>query len=81
MYYAQLSCIKNLLLSLYLLNSLFRRSVPGMEIEYSGGGVLIFSYLNLIRQLNHFRLCTTTKLSRGSLIQVSSLAAALMARQ
>ena len=25
-----------------------------MEVEYSGGGVLIFSYLILIHQLEHF---------------------------
>ena len=42
-----------------------------MEVEYSGGGVLIFSYLILINQFEHF----------GGLIRVSSLAAALMARQ
>ena len=29
-------------------------SVPTMEVEYSGGGVLIFSYLILIHQLDNF---------------------------
>ena len=28
--------------------------VIAMEVEYSGGGVLIFSYLILIHQLEHF---------------------------
>ena len=42
------------------------------------GGVLIFSYLILIHQFDNF---WGFALSRGSLIRVSSLAAALMARQ
>ena len=53
----------------------------GMEVEYSGGGVLIFSYLILIHQLDNFGGLRVAKLSRSSLIRVSSLAAALMARQ
>ena len=52
-----------------------------MEIEYSGGGVLIFSYLIFIHQLDNFGGLREAKLSRGSLIRVSSLAVALMARQ
>ena len=52
-----------------------------MEVEYSGGGVLIFSYLILIHRLDNFGCLRVAKLSRGSLIRVSSLAATLMARQ
>ena len=52
-----------------------------MEVEYSGGGVLIFSYLILIHQLDNFGGLRVAKLSRGSLIRVSSLAPPLMARQ
>ena len=52
-----------------------------MKVDYSGGGVLIFSYLILIHQLDNFGGLREAKLSRGSLIRVSSLAAALMARQ
>ena len=52
-----------------------------MVVEYSGGGVLIFSNLILIRQLDNFGGLRVAKLSRDSLIRVSSLAAALMARQ
>ena len=82
-----------------------------MEVEYSGGGVLIFSYLIPTHQRDTFgglydkqveprQLDTCefigcalmpansvqtgfarNKLSRGSLIRVSSLAAALMAHQ
>ena len=52
-----------------------------MKVEYSGGGVLIFSYLILIHQIDSFGGLRVTKLSRGILIRVSSLAAALMARQ
>ena len=53
--------------------------VDSMEVEYSGGGVLIFSYLILIHQLDNFGGLRTAKLNRGSLIQVSSLAAAMIA--
>ena len=52
-----------------------------MEVEYSGGGALIFSYFILIHQLDNFGGLRVTKLSRGSLMRVSSLAAALMAHQ
>ena len=52
-----------------------------MEVEYSGGGVLIFSYLTLMYQLDNFEGLRVAKLNRGSLIRVSSLAAALMAHQ
>ena len=74
-----------------------------MEVEYSGGGVLIFSYLILYTNLitlgvfcdnfgSDFMGChfdgrqlratgfARSKLSRGSLIRVNSLAAALIAR-
>ena len=52
-----------------------------MEVEYSGGGLLIFYYLIFIHQFVNFGGLRVAKLSRGSLIRVSSLAAALMARQ
>ena len=56
-------------------------SAGTMEVEYSGGSVLFFSYLILIHQLDNFGGLRVAKLSRGSMIRVSSLAAALMARQ
>ena len=53
-----------------------------MEVEYSGGGVLIFSYLILMHERDTFGgLYDNYKLSRSSLLRVSSLAAALMAHQ
>ena len=52
-----------------------------MEVEYTGRGVLISPILFLYINLNTLGVCATIKLSRGSLIRVSSLAAALMARQ
>ena len=45
-----------------------------MEVECSGGGVLIFSYLILKHQLDDFGVCAIT-------LGVISLVAALMARQ
>ena len=45
-----------------------------MEVEYSGGGVLIFSYLILIHLLDDLGGCAIT-------LGVISLAAALRARQ
>ena len=86
----------------------FQALTNHMEVEYSGSGVLIFSYLILIHQFDKFGGLrwveaawyewfhwlplwwpansvqtgfAPSKLSRGSLIRVSSLAAALMARQ
>ena len=70
------------LFQLYLHSLLINEvKMAGMEVEYSGGGALIFSYLILIHQLDIFGGLSIAKLSRGSLIQVSSLAAALMACQ
>ena len=44
-------------------------------------GVLIFSYFILIHQIDNFGGLRVAKLRGGSLLRVSSLAAALMARQ
>ena len=57
------------------------RNFANIEVEYSGGGVLIFSYFIPIHQLDNYGGLRVAKLSRGSLIRVSSLTAALMARQ
>ena len=52
-----------------------------MEVEYSGGGVLIFSYLILIHQRDTFGGLYDNQVEPTTLLRVSSLAAALMARQ
>ena len=54
-----------------------------MEVEYSGGGVLIFSYLILIHQCDTFGGLYDNQVEPSQLVtnlRVSSLAAALMAQ-
>ena len=56
-------------------------SISSMEVEYSGGGVLIFSYVILIHQLEHIGGLYDNQVEPRQLDRVGSLATALMAQQ